>query len=291
MYLHCSDRLSEIKKLKYAQKPVTSQGNKENIDHFFGKIVRAQEQAASYASHGQENVPLNTDEVEEHRPERVVVEIEGLVQQRRVSDVLGTTFRRQLENVIRGTITRATTRNSPAPSRHAGSGSPNISNSTRPVPAPRRSLRSSPVSETQTTGTDQVHNLIENERERRDSLSSIRSSPSITSHQAPPQSFAPVPPALRFADDIRAPIPQRFERLVGYSAEEAQREDMVHEISELVHRRLVSDTLEGNFRGVLERRMEVSYPSDINSIQSEITRQITKIKLHFQSVTKWKKLS
>ena len=39
--------------------------------------------------------------------------------------------------------------------------------------------------------------------------------------------------------------------------EEAQREELIMEISELVQRQLVTETLHGNFRNVLERRMHV----------------------------------
>ena len=63
---------------------------------------------------GKENVPLNTANVEEHRPEAVVVEIEGLSQQQRVSSVLQTAaFRRHLENIIRGSISSVSRNRTP----------------------------------------------------------------------------------------------------------------------------------------------------------------------------------
>ena len=42
-----------------------------------------------------------------------------------------------------------------------------------------------------------------------------------------------------------------------HDVEEIQHEDLVQEISELVHRRLVSNTLEGEFRNVLEFHIRV----------------------------------
>ena len=61
-------------------------------------------QAAANAE-SSHNAPSNVDDVEEHRPESVVVEVTGLLQQQRVSSILGSArFRRQLENVIRGSL-------------------------------------------------------------------------------------------------------------------------------------------------------------------------------------------
>lgn len=40
--------------------------------------------------------------------------------------------------------------------------------------------------------------------------------------------------------------------------EELQQESLVQEVSELVHRRLVTSALEGNFRNVLELHVQVS---------------------------------
>jgi hypothetical protein len=61
--------------------------------------------------------------------------------------------------------------------------------------------------------------------------------------------------------------------------EEAQREDMIQEISELVHRQLVTSTLSGNFRTTLELtmrvRLQIVFPvqnmrRSINAVQYNI---------------------
>lgn len=69
---------------------------------------------------GKENVPLNSRNVEEHRPDAVVIEISNISQQQRVSSVLQAAgFRRQLENIIRGSIRNVSQSRSQAGSHRA----------------------------------------------------------------------------------------------------------------------------------------------------------------------------
>lgn len=91
----------ELRQIQYGERPVTSTGHKNAIDSFFAKHLQVQE---AKLESGKENVPANVEDVDEIRPETVVVEIQGLVEQQRVSSILGTAFRRRLENVIRGTL-------------------------------------------------------------------------------------------------------------------------------------------------------------------------------------------
>ena len=89
---------------------------------------------AQHAS-GKENVPLNSMNVEEHRPEAVVIEIQGLSQQQRVSSVLQTAaFRRHLEGIIRGSLGTVARNRSTA-------------SSARPSPSPAPTHPSTPVRE------------------------------------------------------------------------------------------------------------------------------------------------
>lgn len=55
---------------------------------------------------------------------------------------------------------------------------------------------------------------------------------------------------------MRSPIPQIYDRIMGFDWEDRHRENMVQEISELVHSRIVSSTLEGDFRTRLEISMQ-----------------------------------
>uniref|UniRef100_K1PSJ7 Neuralized-like protein 1A n=1 Tax=Magallana gigas TaxID=29159 RepID=K1PSJ7_MAGGI len=164
-----TDRMYELRQIQYGERPVTSTGHKNAIDSFFAKHLQVQE---AKLESGKENVPANVEDVDEIRPETVVVEIQGLVEQQRVSSILGTAFRRRLENVIRGTL--STTENV--------------------VPPPPA-----------------VH-----------------------------------PPQMNIADISSIPL---------HVVEEMQREEFVQEISELVHRQLVTSTLQGNFRTTLELTM------------------------------------
>lgn len=105
----------ELRQIQHGERPVTGQNRRENINQFFAKHLEA-----PAGSEGKENVPANVDAVEEHRPESVVVEVEGLFEQRRVSSVLqSTAFRRSLERIIRGSITTASQRPQATPSRSA----------------------------------------------------------------------------------------------------------------------------------------------------------------------------
>ncbi|KAJ8316880.1 hypothetical protein KUTeg_004784 [Tegillarca granosa] len=212
-----SDRMYELRQIQLGERPVTKTNHKDKIDSFFSKRLEARA-----ASQGKENVPVNVDNVEEHRPDRIVVEIQGLVQQQRVSNVLSTQFRRHLENIIRGSISTVT-RNSPRPSQTP---SPRASPTPRPTPAPRRSVRQEPGAP--------VPGVDFTQRSRSNSDSSIRSSLSNNS-------------SLTTSERLDHARP-----LTSSEIREIHREEIVQEISELVHRRLVSTSLEGEFRNVLE---------------------------------------
>lgn len=105
----------ELRQIQFGERPVSSTEHKSKIDNFFAKHLQVHE---AKLESGKENIPANVENVDEIRPETVVVEIQGLVEQQRVSNVLGTAFRRRLENIIRGTIS-------------------NVSRTPRPSPQPR----------------------------------------------------------------------------------------------------------------------------------------------------------
>lgn len=236
-----SDRMYELRQIQLGERPVTKTNHKDKIDSFFSKRLEARA-----ASQGKENVPVNVDNVEEHRPDRIVVEIQGLVQQQRVSNVLSTQFRRHLENIIRGSISTVT-RNSPRPSQTP---SPRASPTPRPTPAPRRSVRQEPGAP--------VPGVDFTQRSRSNSDSSITSSlsnnSSLTTSERlsvpevteTPLYVPPIPPV------VEQLVPDHARPLTSSEIREIHREEIVQEISELVHRRLVSTSLEGEFRNVLE---------------------------------------
>ncbi|PVD30530.1 hypothetical protein C0Q70_09797 [Pomacea canaliculata] len=79
-----SDLMYELRRIRFGDRPVTGQNNRENIEKFISKHM----QEPAGASHGKDNVPANVDAVDVHRPEAVVVEVQGVFEQRRVSSIL-----------------------------------------------------------------------------------------------------------------------------------------------------------------------------------------------------------
>ena len=80
--------MSELRKLKVSDRPVTGQENKKTVEDFFNSRL---------------NPSAEPTPGDQHRPESVVVEVQGLVQTRPVSSILQSAqFRRTLENAIRG---------------------------------------------------------------------------------------------------------------------------------------------------------------------------------------------
>lgn len=189
--------MSELKQLQLNERPVTGRESRDNINSFFSKHLEAHA-----AAEGKENVPVNVDSVEEHRPDTVVVEIQGLVEQQRVSNVLTTNFRRHLENIIRGSISAVTRNHSQRPTPQT-SPSPQNSGHSSPVPVPRASTT------TQETGPTarpipRPRNLRLNPEDRSRSSSIASSNNSSISNNSFNEAV----------ENVRPPIPQVVERLV-----------------------------------------------------------------------------
>jgi len=213
--------LNELKRIEHGEKPVTGKESRNKVDHL---LTRRQRQIHN-------NAPVaNEDDVEEHRPEQVTVEVQGLLQRRSVSSLLsGSGFRRSLERVFRshlGPAPRTRAAESPlarvSESASSRTPSPQVSSSTE-SPAPVASninttVRITPQSNSQTD-------------------SNTTTSASIPT---PP----PVAPLLDVHQDPNFSPEERMRRW--------NQDDFVMEISELVHRQLVSSTLNGRFRDRLE---------------------------------------
>jgi hypothetical protein len=151
--------MQELQQITHADRPVTGTESRDNINSFFAKRLDAQA-----AAEGKENVPVNVDSVEEHRPDTVVVEIQGLVEQQRVSSTLSTNFRCRLENIIRGSLSSVTRNHSQRQSPQRSSPSPQNSQGQSPVvtPQPRNSVeRQSPVPAPQLRNNADLQNLTQ----------------------------------------------------------------------------------------------------------------------------------
>ena len=91
----------ELRRLKMGDRPVTGQEKKKTVEDFFNSRL---------------NPSSEPTPVEQHRPESVVVEVQGLVQTRPVSSMLQRAqFRRTLENAIRGGLSTLSSRVQQAP--------------------------------------------------------------------------------------------------------------------------------------------------------------------------------
>ncbi len=93
----------ELRCLKMGDRPVTGQGNREAVQDFFTRNM--------------DNAP--PADTEQHRPEAVLVEVQGLVERRPVTSMLQSLgFRRSLENSLRGAFNQLSCRTNP-PARAA----------------------------------------------------------------------------------------------------------------------------------------------------------------------------
>lgn len=182
----------ELRQIQHGDKPVTGQANRERISQFLSKRFEVQAQ-----NEGKENVPANVDDVEEHRPEAIVVEVEGLYQQQPVSSLLRSqVFRQQLNNIIRRNMSSfsITPRNSV---------SPQSSHQASPVPS-----QNSPSADRQTQNrADEraAHSSPTQVRHSRPASEDIPATSSPSSRNvSPAQSRSWTPPSSNGADNLSA---------------------------------------------------------------------------------------
>ncbi|XP_025093726.1 LOW QUALITY PROTEIN: uncharacterized protein LOC112563692 [Pomacea canaliculata] len=214
-----SDLMYELRRIRFGDRPVTGQNNRENIEKFISKHM----QEPAGASHGKDNVPANVDAVDVHRPEAVVVEVQGVFEQRRVSSILTSNFRRHLENIIRGSIASASQR-------------PRVSNISHPV-----------ISAQPTVATTE---------EDRPTSSALTDASEVS---IAPSTQDRVSTLQRTSRPLQWPSGDATadrEQEAWNSISQVQHEDMVYEISELLHRRLVSSALSSEFRTVMELQIQ-----------------------------------
>ncbi|KAL8601280.1 hypothetical protein ACOMHN_003224 [Nucella lapillus] len=232
-----SDLMYELRRIQFGERPVTGQNHREQIASFMAKHSKEPVGA------GGKNVPANVDAVEEHRPEAVLVEVQGVVEQRRVSSMLqSSNFRRHLENIIRGSISSASQSVSAAAAITARARA-----SSTPRPATPEVL---PVNSAQSSAQAPVAN-------RAESVASLAAQPIPRPR---PRDPAPRPNIPRQAQGSVEPAPAAeepgSERRLWDTISDAHHEEMVFEISDLLHRRLVSSTLGSEFRTIMELHVQ-----------------------------------
>ncbi|XP_066277390.1 AT-rich interactive domain-containing protein 1A-like [Branchiostoma lanceolatum] len=100
------ERMFELRRISHGDRPVSGHGICEKLDAFFRNHVGADSTELSEED-GQSRPTGSQRRTEERRPEAVRLEVRGLFDQHRVSGVLQSDlFRRELENVVRGGLSR-----------------------------------------------------------------------------------------------------------------------------------------------------------------------------------------
>ncbi|KAI0232094.1 hypothetical protein LSAT2_017595 [Lamellibrachia satsuma] len=251
LHRHRSEIMFELRRLQMGDRPVTGQGNREAVEDFFSQTAPHAESSAA------------TGTTTHHRPESIIVEVNALVERRPVSSMLQSDlFRRNLETMVRGTLGRLgplVTTNRPTP------------------PAARQQTTNATVPQTESQGRmreahRQQVDLPEVVLQHSEHWPATRPQPQQAESPSSPEQQhthahretilqaareAHLPDATAtFAQawlqqfDARADGTSMWERL-----QEADRESLVAEISDLVQRQLVTSTLQSERRDRLERNL------------------------------------
>ncbi|KAI0232093.1 hypothetical protein LSAT2_017594 [Lamellibrachia satsuma] len=253
LHRHRSEIMFELRRLQMGDRPVTGQGNREAVEDFFNQTAPHAEGSAA------------TGTTNHHRPESVIVEVNALVERRPVSSMLQSDlFRWNLETMVRGTLV---SRLGPMVTTY------------RPTPTAVRqqTTTNATAPETETQGRvpelhQQQPQLPEVVPQQSEQLLVTRPPPQQAESPAPPEQphthanretilqaarEAHLPEATAtFAQawlqqfDARADGTSMWERL-----QEADRESLVAEISDLVQQQLVTSTLQSERRDRLERNL------------------------------------
>ncbi|KAK6174505.1 hypothetical protein SNE40_017769 [Patella caerulea] len=249
-----NELMSELRRMEQGNRPVTGQGHQESVNQFFAKRMQT-----PAGAEGKENVPSNVDTVEEHRPEAVVVEVQGLYEQRRVSAMLQSEgFRRQLDNIIRGSVAAAPRREQPVRLR---TGPPQPARRHQPVslgaglpqpPRPDSSLSSS--SSDASLHLNVTTPVAPVSSTPRPPVAPVTSDPPAASH---PSQDTPAIGIWEPVNSDTTPRPLTWGRI-----NEIHHEELVQDIRELIAQHIVSDTLGGQFRGTLEVLMQDRVPEN-----------------------------
>ena len=196
-----------MRRLQFSDRPVTSQESKNRLEQFF-----------SHAATTQDNSSVATQNPVQFRSTIVASELAELNSRQRVSNVLSTSTREEIERTL---IQRSR---------------PTLSNAT--IATPLVTHASSNASSTQ-------HNAAYSSRNNR---------------------------IERLQSRHVNPIQRETANIANNRLEQLTREQIIGEISELVHRHVVSNTLQSEFRASLENRINERIRR--SGIDGERTRQL-----------------
>ncbi|KAK2173937.1 hypothetical protein NP493_839g00077 [Ridgeia piscesae] len=258
LHRHRSEIMFELRRLQMGDRPVTGQGHREAVEDFFNQTAPPADGTAGHRT------------TNHHRPESIIVEVNALVERRPVSSMLQSDlFRRNLETMVRGTLGRlgplvTTYRPTPTATRRQ------TVNATLPREPGKQEHTSSHAREPETR--QQQSDVAEVVQHQSDQSPTNQTQPQPSDPPSSPEQQhthahreaildaareAHLPEATpTFAQawlqqfDARADGTSMWSRL-----QEAERESLVAEISDLVQRQLVTSTLQSERRDRLERNL------------------------------------
>lgn len=306
-----SEIMFELRRLQYGERPVTGQEHRRRtVENLVLRAVgppmtttTAPEPRSAAAGPGGavESVPghLSRQAVaaaaDVTRPEHIIVEVNALVERRPVSSLLSSLqFRRSLENSVRGAL-RAMT-----------GGSTQGGSVIRTTPPPVARATNSPNARAAAADTEAEVQPHSSEATRSSTDLSVRSespqSSAVAMETRPDVIVQPPVPGVvdapgtsagttRAEEWIQRHVPLPADPVVGRQRSsvdvlnQMHHEEFVVEISDLIHRQLVTSALNGGFRDVLERRMRRHMEAsgiDGSRVQEQL-RQLPRSNVHLRN--------
>ncbi|KAK2151649.1 hypothetical protein LSH36_356g06010 [Paralvinella palmiformis] len=245
---HRKEIMFELRRLQLGDRPVTGQGNKEAVENFFSRSQTGE----GATGEG------------EHRPENVTVEVSALIERRPVTSLLQSDrFRRNLESALHGALSsvplpRPSVRR-PARTVIAERNDSGTASSTTPSAASTTPNTVSPAN-TSTPSQQQQQQQYSHPQDDVSSNQQNNRHPTPQTSPAEPQLYQEPAHARRQYVPDEPPTGQQNQRglrlvAIQQALDQAHRDEVIADISELVQQQLVTSSLEGVFRNRLEHLM------------------------------------
>ncbi|XP_059176258.1 uncharacterized protein LOC131955950 [Physella acuta] len=267
-----SELMFELRNIQHGERPVTGRNHRENIKQFLEKHV------VPLPGDGK-NILENAESSERHRPESIVVEVQGMIEKRPVTSILqSANFRRHLENIIRGSITPARREVTSIPRAGQSQSSSRVTPPQHNNHTVTNTITSETPRNSQSSSSDDLHNIPQRRVlvQRQESAESEDSFVSAVnsldqdvegdfdedeSQDAVDERVRPQEPNHNSgANILQSSRPDQqdvpIEGVTWNTINQVHREEIVQEISELLHSHLVSSALGGEFRATLELLVE-----------------------------------
>ena len=224
----------ELRRLQFANRPVSNTDSKKNLEEFFNENVAASNDTATR--------PIK--DPKKFRSEATRNEIEELSSQARVSNVL-LTARQRLENALQRMTLSTTTVPISLPTAHQ----PTLNQSaayTNGIHISQNSIVSNSSSNLVVHSSDGSANVF---------APVTAWIPLTTQQQQQQQQQETIQPAVVYNPPGQQWLTVAADPQLRTTIDNLRRETIIEEISELVHQQLVTSTLESEFRTQLEERV------------------------------------